>query len=279
MTVLTGPQVLALAVGAGFNRAEAETMTVIAFYESGWNPRNVGDASLSRFGSRGLWQIFTKVHSPQETMGHGGDTWTDALITTLEDPAVNARAARVVYNEQGFRAWSTYNNLHNSAHWAALLNTVRGYGAPATSGGGSVTVRDAIAWIKSPPAYVQVDHGAPGECLKNVRHAFNIPAMYGSAAAAAAAVPLFAWSKRGQAPRNRPFFYTGGSHGFGHITITDGYTKVGGNLRVWTTDWPSPVTGKRDGKWRRVRANVIAARWGLKPVGWSNELNGVKITI
>lgn len=142
-----------------------------------------------------------------------------------------------------------------------------------------MTVRDAVAYIKSPPAYRQVDGGAPGLCLKNVRHAFNIDAKYASATEASEHVTLYPGSKRGSAPRNRPYFWTGGSGGNGHITVTDGYTKVGGNLRVWTTDWPNPLTGKRDGKWRRVRADKITAAWGLHPVGWSKSLNGVAITV
>lgn len=122
-TKLTQKQVLQLAVDAGFSRAEANTMSVIAYYESGWDPKNIGDATLSKYGSRGLWQIFTKVHSPKEVgVSTSATTWTDALIKKLEDPAANAKAAHVVFKEQGFKAWSTYNNRAQHSGWQGLLD-------------------------------------------------------------------------------------------------------------------------------------------------------------
>jgi hypothetical protein len=142
-----------------------------------------------------------------------------------------------------------------------------------------IVIRDAIKWLQSPPAYRQVDGGAPGYCLKNVRTAFNVPALYRSASVASQHTTLRPGAKPGSAPRNRPYFWTGGSHGDGHIAITDGYTRLGRRLRVWTTDWPNPVTGHADGKWRRVRVDTITARWGLTPVGWGDSLNGVDINL
>lgn len=134
VTTLSGQQVLALAMAAGFTRAEANVMTVIAYYESGWNPNNVGDQTLSKYGSRGLWQIFTKVHDPVETgVSTTEHVWTDALIKKLEDPAANAHAAHVVFKSQGFTAWSTYDNHHTSAAWVALLNAVSAYPDPGTT--------------------------------------------------------------------------------------------------------------------------------------------------
>jgi hypothetical protein len=119
---LTQKQVLQLAVDAGFSRADANVMSVIAFYESGWDPKNIGDATLSKYGSRGLWQIFTKVHPPSEVLsGSSASAWTDALIKQLEDPAANAHAAHVVFKSQGFKAWSTWNNRAQHSGWAGLL--------------------------------------------------------------------------------------------------------------------------------------------------------------
>lgn len=141
-----------------------------------------------------------------------------------------------------------------------------------------MAVRDALAWLRQPPAYAQ-HYADAGMCLANTRYAFNIPARYSSAAEAAQHAELHPGAKAGSAPRNRPYFWSGGSHGYGHVAITDGYTKVGRNLRVWTVDWPSPVLGRRDGKWRRVRADKISKVWGLKPLGWSDSLNGVKIDV
>lgn len=119
---LTQKQVIQLAVDAGFSRADANVMSVIAFYESGWDPKNIGDATLSQYGSRGLWQIFTKVHPPSEVLpGSSASSWTPALIAQLEDPKNNAHAAHVVFKSQGFRAWSTWNNRAQHSGWAGLL--------------------------------------------------------------------------------------------------------------------------------------------------------------
>lgn len=122
---LTAREVLALALGAGFTQRQAETMAVIAWFESEWNPGNVGDLKLAEHGSRGLWQIFTGAHDPSE-FGLGSGKWTASLIARLAEPAVNAHAARVVFQEQGFTAWSTYNDLRHTSVWSDKLSEVRG---------------------------------------------------------------------------------------------------------------------------------------------------------
>lgn len=137
-------------------------------------------------------------------------------------------------------------------------------------------MRNPIVWLRTAPAYRQRFQDA-GMCLANTRYAFDIPALYPSATEASKHTTLRDGHRPGTAPAGRPYFWTGGSHGFGHVAITDGYTKLGRNLRVWTVDWPNPVTGSRDGKWRRVRVDTITKRWGLQPVGWGDSLNGVKI--
>jgi len=278
VTVLSESAVLGLALGAGFTRAEANVMVVIAKYESGWDTHNVGDQSLAKYGSRGLWQIFSGAWSLNDLHIRSYDD--------LFDPAVNAKCARIVYRAQGFTAWSTYNNLHHTNAWAVALARVSALkvGAPTpapapapTPKGGTVTVRDAIAWIRN-VNYNQVNGGAPGLCLMNVRDAFGIPAKYGSAAEASRHAKLL-HGREGDVPRNRPYFWVGGSAGNGHVAITDGVTKIGGRLRVWTTDWPSPITGRHDGKWRRVPVATITKRWGLQRAGWANSLNEVNIHI
>src|SRR5689334_2109080 len=102
---LAPSSVYQLARAAGFTPAQAVTMTAIAGAESGWNPNAVGDTGLAdaTWGpSIGLWQ----VRSLNAQAGTGGPR--DA--TRLKDPAFNAYAARQVYTEQGFGAWSTFTN-------------------------------------------------------------------------------------------------------------------------------------------------------------------------
>lgn len=138
MTTLTGPQVLGYAIAAGFTRDQANTLTVIAHYESGWNTENVGDQTLSKYGSRGLTQIFTGVHSPSE-LKIGTGVWTPELVAKLNDPLINMKAALTIFKEQGYRAWSTYNSLHSTAAWAALLAHVASM-VPITPGPASPPV-------------------------------------------------------------------------------------------------------------------------------------------
>ncbi len=108
-----------------------------------------------------------------------------------------------------------------------------------------------------------------GLCLRNVRAAFAVDAKYPSAQAAWDG----AGGKKGadthtllEPPANSPVFWSGGPHGYGHIAIADGH----GN--VWSTDI------LRRGKWDKVPINTISRKWGLKYLGWSETLNGVRVT-
>lgn len=155
---LTQKQVIQLAVDAGFSRADANVMSVIAYYESGWDPKNLGDVTLSKYGSRGLWQIFTGAHNPSE-VGVGTGPWTAALAIALEDPKANAHAAHVVFKEQGFKAWSTYNNRAQHSGWQGLLDK-----AAAIDLGGTPTP------VPKPQSYVVTlgKNAAPGKTDKTV---------------------------------------------------------------------------------------------------------------
>lgn len=139
MAILTAPQVLGFALAAGFTRSEANMFTVIAHYESGWDTNNIGDQTLSRYGSIGLEQPFTGVHDPEE-LGVGTGSWTPALIVKLKDPLTNMKAARIIYKEQGYSAWSTYNNYHNTSGFISLLAKVSSMTPVMPNSGGSVSV-------------------------------------------------------------------------------------------------------------------------------------------
>lgn len=123
MTTLAASAVLKLALDAGFARPHANVMVTVAWYESRWNPDATGDLTLSHFGSVGLWQIYTGVHTPAEVKV-GTGAWTQALVDDLKDPAANARAAHIVFQEQGYQAWSTYNTYAKTAAFQALVARV-----------------------------------------------------------------------------------------------------------------------------------------------------------
>jgi hypothetical protein len=110
MTTLSYEAIYALARSVGCTDAQAIIAAAITQPESGRNPRNIGDASLSRYGSRGLWQLYTGAHSPTELQaGSGG--WTQALADKLFDPVLNARGMWIVSNHgKTWRPWSTYND-------------------------------------------------------------------------------------------------------------------------------------------------------------------------
>lgn len=292
MTVLTAEAVLNLALGAGFTRAEANVMTVISHYESGWNPANVGDQTLSRYGSIGLWQIFTGAHVPSE-FGLGTSGWNRPLIAELAVPATNAKAARRVYEEQGYSAWSTYNSHHGDAAWATLLASTEKIvpGAPASPPNPVTTAahprnylaakgnvnRAAAAAVEFEKA--QVASGAAswkGLCASLVRNSYGISVTaWGSgtrtAAAAWHAVPGKLQHGWYNPPVGVPVFWVGGKTGAGHVAVADG------NGNCWSSDF-SASGYVDDGKVRLVPiASISAHDPALKYVGWAETYLGVRV--
>lgn len=277
MTTLTAAQVISLALAAGFNRAEANVMTVIAYYESGWNPKNVGDQTLAQFGSRGLWQIFTGAHTPAE-LHVGSGPWGSALVTKLEVPSTNAACARIVYKEQGYRAWSTYNNLHGTAGWARLLSKVSAIklGAPLPTH--SRPARKPARWTVEAPtnrnprapkslAFAQTLAADParaagfaGECEKFVREALGLSAKFPTAAAE--------WSASTTAHRHTYYLPPAGvpvHYGPNHVALS------AGNGRVWSTD----IGGT--GTVSLVGIHEIEHKWGLTLLGWLDTCEDVSV--
>jgi hypothetical protein len=279
MTILKASEVLGLAMTAGFTRSQANVMTVIAYYESGWDPKNVGDQSLSAFGSRGLWQIFSGAHDPNEVLGHGGTStadWTDALILELEDPAANAKAAHIVWKSQGYRAWSTYNNLRLSSSWATLLAKVAKLPAP----GGVVTppnpaspAKDSLdlkgninttgiaGWRKA----AHTTSWPPDMCLNFVRSMYGLAGKYARAIDQWNAVPDALRHSYYTAPVGVPVCWSGGSTGAGHIALSDG------NGYVFSTD----ISGA--GTVSRVHISEIQAKWGETYLGWIETCEDVRV--
>lgn len=97
MATLSPGQLASYAKGAGFTGTDVAVAVAVALAESGGRTDAVGDKSIG--GSYGLWQIYSKAH-PWIT----SQNWSD--------PAVNARAAKRVFDEAGgsWRPWSTFKN-------------------------------------------------------------------------------------------------------------------------------------------------------------------------
>lgn len=132
-----------------------------------------------------------------------------------------------------------------------------------------VKMRDAVGFIKANPQ--QVGSGS-GWCLMNVRTALGVPAKYPTAYAAwlgaGGAAGAYTHTQI-KAPAGVPVFYKGTASA-GHIAIADHHDATGA-LWVWTTDW------KGAHHWTLVRSADLAKRWGMKYLGWSETLNGVRV--
>lgn len=106
----------------------------------------------------------------------------------------------------------------------------------------------------------------PGMCLREVRECYAVPAMYMDAAQAwEQAKHKHRTGDPADIPRGAPVFWTGGSEGHGHIAIGTGWGKC------WSTDILRP------GYFDKVPVDMIRARWGMRLVGWTEDLNGVRV--
>lgn len=115
----------------------------------------------------------------------------------------------------------------------------------------------AVAWARARRSW-----SPTGMCLVFSRSAFNVGSYYGSAAAA--------WRSAvhkhyGTPPPGVPVFWTGGSHGYGHVAVS-----LGGGL-VRTTDWPRAHVVST------ARISDIHRAWGHTYAGWTEDVNRVRI--
>jgi hypothetical protein len=103
-------------------------------------------------------------------------------------------------------------------------------------------------------------------CQSFVRSAFGVGAYYPSAVSAWQHAryrhPL---SDGNHVPRGVPFFWSGGSRGYGHVVLS-----VGSGL-CWSTDVA------RTGYVDLVRINDVTRRWGEHPLGWTEDINAVHV--
>lgn len=152
--ILSIPQILTLAAGAGFAGADLATAAAVALAETDppgnslgpYNPELKAGAAPGQ-GSYGLWQIYLTAH-PQ---------FDPSQLTN--DPQYNAGAAYQVYAAAGasFRPWTTYN----SGKYLSFLPQVQAAiaarspapgtdqtaAAPATDAGGNGTADGTAAPI------------------------------------------------------------------------------------------------------------------------------------
>jgi hypothetical protein len=102
-----------------------------------------------------------------------------------------------------------------------------------------------------------------GMCLQEVRLCYGIPALAADAVGAwNIAKTKHRETDPADIPRGFPVFWSGGSHGHGHIAISAGGGKC------WSTDI------ERAGFFDYVDIAEIHAKWGLTLLGYTGDLNG-----
>jgi phage protein D len=101
---ISAGQAVALARQAGFTGNDAITMGAIAMAESGGQVRALNSKPPDL--SYGLWQINMIGSLGSDRRRQLGLSSNEQLY----DPAANARAARAIYQQQGFGAWSVYRS-------------------------------------------------------------------------------------------------------------------------------------------------------------------------
>jgi tape measure domain-containing protein len=120
---LNAGQLKALALAAGFNDRDASIMAAIAMAESGGRSNAHNNNAATGDNSYGLWQVnMLGRMGPQRRQAFGIGS-NEALF----DPAVNASAARKVFESQGFGAWSVFKS---GAYRQFLPQAMRAGAAP-----------------------------------------------------------------------------------------------------------------------------------------------------
>lgn len=104
MTGLSRSQLTGLAQSVGFTGSDVQVAVAVAFAESGGNP---GATNMKgRDESYGLWQINMEGPLGPDRRRKFGITDNYQLL----QPAVNAKAARIIHKESGWYAWSTFQD-------------------------------------------------------------------------------------------------------------------------------------------------------------------------
>ncbi len=122
-----------LAANAGFKGGDIATAVAVAMAESGGNPRAHNTNASTGDNSYGLWQInMLGAMGPDRRKAFGIKS-NDELF----DPATNARAAKKIHAQQGWKGWTTYTSGAYKKHLisdADLANAIGGLTKPVQEG-------------------------------------------------------------------------------------------------------------------------------------------------
>ena len=99
-----------LAVEGGFTPEQAKIMAAIALAESSGKTRALNDNTDTGDLSYGLWQI-NMIDYPTYKLGEERRKQMKLKDNDeLYDPAVNVKAAKMIFDQQGYDAWSVYKS-------------------------------------------------------------------------------------------------------------------------------------------------------------------------
>lgn len=143
MPTLNAAQIAQLVKQAGFPQSVHTQMVAIALAESGGRVEVINPFNSNGTKDYGLFQI-NSVHGYNER-------------DLVSDAAFNTRCAKAIYDRQGLRAWSVYNN----GKYEAKMNEARQGVAQAAgvTGNASVPASGTVDQDTSAPA---VTYGPPG---------------------------------------------------------------------------------------------------------------------
>lgn len=111
--MLSAEQIGAYASKAGFTGNDLRIAVAVALAESGGNPR--AHNAVPPDDSYGLWQINMLGSMGPDRRRRFGITSNDALY----DPMTNARAAHSIWQDSGWKAWTTYTSEDYKKHLSA----------------------------------------------------------------------------------------------------------------------------------------------------------------
>lgn len=114
MTTLTLQQTAAYARAAGFTGDALVDIVAVATPES-----SLRTDVVNSIGATGLWQINQPVHVKDHPQ------WSQAW---LKDPANNAAAAKIIYDQQGMSAWQAWTDGSAAAYMDAARAAVSSVG-------------------------------------------------------------------------------------------------------------------------------------------------------
>ena len=140
MALYTATQIAQVASQAGFKGGALVTATAIALAESGgntmaYNPETAAGTPIGS-GSRGLWQVYGKVHPQYNNDG-------------TYDPLTNARAAyQISSSGTNFNPWSTYTNGAYKSYLQQANNVAGTGGTLATPTTTNYSALSTLQWVK-----------------------------------------------------------------------------------------------------------------------------------